>query len=64
MEFVEFVEFIRFQWGYGGDALKTGRDALEMQWRHIGEIGDTVEISRDAFGVQMTEPKCQREIKD
>ena len=57
MEFVEFVEFIGFQWRYGGDALKTSRDALEMQWRHIGDIGDTVEISRHAFEIQMPKPE-------
>jgi len=57
VEFVEFVEFIGFQWRYGGDAFKTSRDALEMQWRHIGEIGDTVEISRDALGIQMPKPE-------
>jgi hypothetical protein len=57
VEFVEFVEFIGSQWRYGGDALETSRDALEMQWRHIGEIGDTVEISRDAFEIQIAEPE-------
>jgi hypothetical protein len=38
--------------------LEISRDALEMQWRQIGEIGDTVEIGRDTFEIQM--PAYQR----
>lgn len=54
---MEFVEFIAFQWRCGGDAM-------EIKWRHSGDTmetvrdsGRSVEISRDAFEIQMPKPK-------